>query len=116
MTYWGIFGHRHLRPYGGFWLPFLGGAIGIGRRGPWIKFSGARFLRQRRLSLRRGFTRLGMSLVGLWLVFWTFAYVLKPVASENAPPLPTLTLSANLVLIAVAILFLRWIISRFHAK
>jgi hypothetical protein len=46
--YFGIFGRRRMRPYGGFWWPFLGGAIGIGRRGPWVKFSGMRLLRRLR--------------------------------------------------------------------
>ena len=30
------------------------------------------------MSLRLGFRRMGISLVVLWLVFWTFAYVLNP--------------------------------------
>jgi hypothetical protein len=57
-----------------------------------------------------------MGLVGLWLAFWTLAYVIRPVASENAPPPPTLTLSADLMLIAVAVLFLPWIISGFRSN
>lgn len=44
--YYGLFGRRRLRPYGGIWWPLLGGAFGIGRRGAWFKFSGRRFWRQ----------------------------------------------------------------------
>jgi len=57
-----------------------------------------------------------MGLVGLWLAFWTLAYVIKPVASENAPSPPMLTLSADLLIIAVAVFFLPWIISGFRSN
>jgi hypothetical protein len=39
-----------------------------------------------KMSLRRGFLRLGISLVVLWLVFWTFAYVLNPSSSIKPGP------------------------------
>lgn len=39
-----------------------------------------------KVSLRRGFLRLGISLVVLWLVFWTFAYVLNPQSSIKPGP------------------------------
>lgn len=39
-----------------------------------------------KMSLRRGFLRLGISLVVLWLVFWTFAYVLDPQSSIKLGP------------------------------
>ena len=45
-VYYGLFGRRRLRPYGGFWAPFLGGALGFGRRGLWFKLSGRRLLRK----------------------------------------------------------------------
>jgi hypothetical protein len=67
-------------------------------------------------NLRRGFLRIGIGSTLLWLAFWTLAYVIKPVASENALPPPTLTLSADLLLIAAAVSFLPWIISGFRAK
>ena len=45
-VYFGLFGRRSVRPCGGFCPPFLGGAIGIGRDGPWVKFSEMRMLRR----------------------------------------------------------------------
>jgi hypothetical protein len=38
------------------------------------------------VSLRRGFLRLGITLVVLWLVFWTAAYVLQPYSSVTPEP------------------------------
>ena len=54
-VYYGLFGRRRgLRPYAGLWAPFLGGAIGLGRRGFWFKFSGRRVLSDYRRYRRRG--------------------------------------------------------------
>jgi hypothetical protein len=38
------------------------------------------------VSLRRGFLRIGISLVVLWLVFWTVTYVLHPYSSVTPEP------------------------------
>ncbi|HJU16905.1 MAG TPA: hypothetical protein VJ770_10590 [Stellaceae bacterium] len=65
------------------------------------------------MKLRQGFLRLGISLAGLWFGFWTCAYVIKPQLSENSPgPIaPTLSLTAEIALIAVAVFSLWWIVS-----
>jgi hypothetical protein len=38
------------------------------------------------MSVRRGFLRLVISLAGLWLVFWNFAYVMRPFSSLIPEP------------------------------
>jgi hypothetical protein len=68
----------------------------------------------RDLNLRRGFLRLGIGLTVLWLVFWTAAYVLKPVASENAPPLPAFMATTDIAVLAAAVLGLPWVIAGFR--
>ncbi|HEV2098068.1 MAG TPA: hypothetical protein VGR45_03985 [Stellaceae bacterium] len=69
-----------------------------------------------RVSIRRGFIRLGLGLFALWLLFWTCAYILKPQASENAQSLPpALTLPTDLILIAAVILGLPWVVSGFRS-
>ena len=47
------------------------------------------------VNLRRGFVGLGIGLAVLWFVFWTCAYVMRPLASENAQPLPALSTSRS---------------------
>ena len=37
------------------------------------------------MNLRRGFLRLGMGLVLLWLVFWNCAYVMSPYNTSLNP-------------------------------
>jgi hypothetical protein len=66
------------------------------------------------VNLGRGFLRLGIGLTVLWLVFWTFAYVLRPLASEDAPPLPALSFSTAISVIAVAVLVLPWVVAGFR--
>lgn len=39
-----------------------------------------------KMSLRRGFLRLVVSLVALWMVFWTVTYVLHPYSTLTAEP------------------------------
>ena len=69
------------------------------------------------MKLERGFLRLGISLATLWFVFWTFAYVMRPHASDNTPaPHPVLPLTAQLVLIGGAILGVPWIAGGFRSK
>jgi hypothetical protein len=68
------------------------------------------------VNLRRGFVRLGIGLAVLWFVFWTFAYVMRPLASENAQPLPALSPTTDIALIAVAIAGLPWIVSGFRSN
>jgi hypothetical protein len=62
------------------------------------------------VNLRRGFVRLGIGLAVLWFVFWTCAYVMRPLASENAQPLPALSPTTDIALIAVVIVGLPWIV------
>jgi hypothetical protein len=65
--------------------------------------------------IRRGLVRLAMGLAALWLVFWTFAYVIGAPVSENIPAQsPALTLTTGIVLIAVAVLGLPWVVSGFR--
>jgi hypothetical protein len=68
------------------------------------------------VNLRRGFLRLGIGVTALWFVFWTFAYVLKPRVSENAPPLPALSLTTDIAVAAAAFLGLPWVISGFRPR
>jgi hypothetical protein len=62
------------------------------------------------VNLRRGFVRLGIGLAVLWFVFWTCAYVMRPLASEDAQPLPALSPTTDIALIAVVIVGLPWIV------
>ena len=39
-----------------------------------------------KISLRRGFLRIVISLIVLWLVFWTFTYVLQPFSTLVTQP------------------------------
>jgi hypothetical protein len=66
--------------------------------------------------LRRGFVRLGIGLAVLWFVFWTCAYVMRPLASEGAQSLPALSPTTDIALIAVAIVGLPWIASGFRSN
>lgn len=38
------------------------------------------------MELRRGGKRLALGLLGLWFVFWTFAYVLQPYSTLRVEP------------------------------
>ncbi len=69
---------------------------------------------RREVNLRRGFLRLGAGATALWFVFWTFAYVLKPRVSENAPSLPALSLTTDIALIVAGVLVLPWVVSGFR--
>ena len=68
------------------------------------------------VNLRRGFVRLGIGLAVLWFVFWTCAYVMRPLASEDAQPLPALSPTTDIALIAVVIVGLPWIVSGFRSN
>jgi hypothetical protein len=68
------------------------------------------------VNLRRGFVRLGIGLAVLWFVFWTCAYVIRPLASEDAPLLPALSPRTDIALIAVVIVGLPWIVSGFRSN
>ena len=68
-----------------------------------------------RLNCRTGFLRLGVSLMLLWFVFWTFAYVLKPRSAENSPSPPAFSLSSDLALLATVMLVVPWIVGGFRA-
>jgi hypothetical protein len=39
-----------------------------------------------KITLRRGFLRLAISLVVLWMVFWTVTYVLHPFSTLRVEP------------------------------
>jgi hypothetical protein len=66
------------------------------------------------VNLRCGLPRLAIWLTVLWLVFWTFAYVLRPVASEDAPPLPAFSASTAIAVGAASVLGLPWVIAGFR--
>ena len=63
-------------------------------------------------NLRRGFFRLGLGLAALWLVFWTFAYVISPHKYENEPITgPAYSWTMGIALLATAIVAAPWIVS-----
>jgi hypothetical protein len=66
------------------------------------------------VNLRRGLLRLAVGLTVLWLVFWTFAYVLRPVASEDAPPLPAFSARTDIAVAIVGVLGLPWVVAGFR--
>jgi hypothetical protein len=66
------------------------------------------------VNLRRGLLRLAVGLTGLWLVFWTFAYVMRPVVSENAPPLPAFSAKTDIAVGAAGFLGLPWVVAGFR--
>ena len=68
------------------------------------------------VNLCRGFVRLGIGLAVLWFVFWTCAYVMRPLASENVQPLPALSPTTDIALIAVVLVGLPWIVSGFRSN
>jgi hypothetical protein len=69
------------------------------------------------VNLRRGFPRLGIGAAGLWLVFSTFAYVLRPYSPEREPlPGPAFSLTMDIALMAAAILGVPWIVSGFRSN
>ena len=93
------------------------------RRGSVVRDTRKRFCSVRRepigvieVNLRRGFVRLGIGLAVLWFVFWTCAYVMRPLASEDAQPLPALSPTTDIALIAVAVVGLPWIFSGFRSN
>jgi hypothetical protein len=68
-------------------------------------------------TIRLGLTRLGLCSAALWLVFWTFAYVMKPLSSENAPPTgPAFSLTMAFALLAVILLAVPWVVSGFRSN
>jgi len=56
-----------------------------------------------------------MGVTVLWFVFWTCAYIIRSPSSENVTSLPPVfSLNTDIVLIAVAILGMRWVVSGFR--
>ena len=69
------------------------------------------------MKLQRGFQRFGMSLVALWEVFWTFAYVLPAHPFENATVSgPVFNWTTDIALIIAAVLAVPWIVSGFRSE
>ena len=68
------------------------------------------------MNPQRGLARLGLSLALLWFVFWTFAYVLVPRASENAPLEPAWSPTTKIALAAAAALAAPWVAAGFRAN
>jgi hypothetical protein len=67
------------------------------------------------VNLRRGFIRVAIGLVVLWLAFWTCAYVIGQNPSEDLPsPGLALSLPANVILAATGFFLLSWSISGFR--
>jgi len=59
--------------------------------------------------------RLGLGLLVLWFVFWTFAHVMRPHRSDNEPPPETLfTLTTQIALVFTAAIVGPWMISGFR--
>jgi hypothetical protein len=59
--------------------------------------------------------RLAIGLTVLWFVFWTFAYIISPRVSENAPLPPSLlSLPTDIVLVLVAALAGLWVVYGFR--
>jgi hypothetical protein len=68
-------------------------------------------------KIRQGLTRLGLCSAALWLVFWTFAYVMKQPASETLPLAgPTFSLTMVLALLAVAMIGVPWVVLGFRSN
>jgi hypothetical protein len=68
------------------------------------------------VNLRRGFVRLGIGLAALWFVFWTCAYVMRPLASESAQLPPALSPTTDIALVAAVIVGLPWIVLGFRSN
>lgn len=67
------------------------------------------------MNLRRGVVRLGLGLVWVWFVFWTFAYVISSMRSENQGPPPSSFSSRNeIAALVAAILIAPWIVTGFR--
>jgi hypothetical protein len=71
------------------------------------------------VNLHRGFLRLGIGLVVLWLWFWTCAYIIRPQSSHAYARSPGMGISLTVLaplLIAAAILIVPWIVSGFRSN
>jgi hypothetical protein len=66
------------------------------------------------VNLRRGAMRLAMGLIGLWLLFWTCAYVLAPRTTEEDEMPPALTGRTEIAMAAALLLGLPWVVSGFR--
>jgi hypothetical protein len=67
------------------------------------------------VNLRRGFIRVAIGLVVLWLAFWTCAYVIGQDPSENVPsPALALSLPTNFILTAAGFFLLLWSVYGFR--
>ena len=68
------------------------------------------------VNLRRGLSRLALSLGLSWFTYWTCAYILRPNPSENHPlPLPLLTYLVLVPFVISTIAFgIRWVLAGFR--
>jgi drug/metabolite transporter (DMT)-like permease len=67
------------------------------------------------VNLRRGLFRLGLGLVWVWFVFWTFAYVIPSVRSENQGPPPSpFSSRTDIAAIVAALLIAPWVVTGFR--
>ena len=69
-----------------------------------------------RLNCRRGLPRLGLGLVMLWFVFWTFAYVIYSTAAENRESPAAFSLTTDFALAAALLLLVPWIALGFRRE
>ncbi len=67
-------------------------------------------------SYRKGLQRLGLGLVMVWFVFWTFAYVLYQRSAENQVAPPAFSLSTDLALAAALLLLTPWVVTGFRPE
>lgn len=65
------------------------------------------------MNLRRGLLRFALCLVGLWLAYWSFAYVFRPLPPGSIlPPSPILSLplTVDIFLVVCMILSVLWVV------
>jgi len=72
------------------------------------------------MNFGRGLLRLGLAIIGVWFVFWTYAYILNP---ETSGPQPGGELIARLTdwqllipLIVLAVLLGWWTVAGFRSR
>ncbi len=67
-------------------------------------------------SYRKGLRRLGLGLVMVWFVFWTFAYVLHSLTSVSQASPPAFSPSTDLALAATLLLLAPWVVIGFRRE